>query len=206
MTASDDPQNTQVLLSLHDGGGQESLKIILRTRKGLWRDVASVPLEPCVLSNEHVLVGKMGYSLGDLEYIKRLAVAYAGISASRLRVGETATSHYSGAVAELSVELRCQVIALTRSTAKLEPLISLYPNITTLEFNSDVEADIAALKGTLPPAGADAFIDISPPKATVTPVDFNALCPYSRAVVLGAIGDIPLNYMTIMARNINIKG
>lgn len=217
VTSRDDPQNTQVLLGLHDNHGEPKSGRLFASWKGLWRDVAVMPLENCIPLNEDVLVGKMGYSFGDLEYIERLAVAHGGISAANLRAGETvvvapATGHYSGATAELAAEMGCRVIALTRSAERLKPLASRYPNnIISIEMTGDVEADTAAVRAVLPRAvGADAFIDVSPPNAGPSPPHFtvgmNVLRPYSRVILLGALPSVSISYWTTMVRCISIRG
>jgi NADPH:quinone reductase-like Zn-dependent oxidoreductase len=217
ITSRDDPQNTQVLLGLHDNLGEPKSGRVFSSWKGLWRNVAVMPLENCIPLNEDVLVGEMGYSFSDLEYIERLAVAHGGVSAANLRAGETvvvgpATGHYSGATAELAAQMGCRVIALTRSAEKLKPLASRYPNnVVPVEMTGDVETDTAAVQAVLPrAAGADAFIDVSPPNAGPSPTHFtvgmNVLRPYSRVILLGALPAVSINYWTTLFRNITIKG
>ncbi|EEU41649.1 uncharacterized protein NECHADRAFT_54141 [Fusarium vanettenii 77-13-4] len=214
VAARDDPDGTRVLIGLHDGGGKARDVEIFELYKGLWRDTATMPIENCLVLNEAILRDQMGYSYADLNYIQRLAVAYGGISAAGLRTGETvivapATGHFSGAVAEIAAQIGCRVIALSRSASKLEPLTSRYPRITALELTGETEKDIAAIR-KLCPEGADTFIDVSPPQATASPhhlsVSLDSLRPFGRAVFLGAMLGVSVNYMGIMTRNITIKG
>ncbi|KAM0426528.1 hypothetical protein ACHAPT_008220 [Fusarium lateritium] len=214
VAARDDPEGTRVLIGLHDGGGKERDGKIFELYKGLWRDTATVPIENCLVLNEAILRDQMGYSYTDLNYIQRLAVAYGGVSAAGLRTGETviiapATGHFSGAVAEVAAQIGCRVIALSRSASKLEPLTSRYPRITALELTGDAEKDLAAIRA-LSPEGADAYIDVSPPQATASPhhlpVSLGSLRPFGRAVFLGAMLNVSVNYMSLMSRNITIKG
>ncbi|KAM5344239.1 hypothetical protein ACJ41O_012776 [Fusarium nematophilum] len=214
LRARDDPEGTQALLGLYDGGGSAKPAKLFEAWKGLWRDVATVPAENCLMLNEAVLRDEMGYSFSDLNYIERLGVAYGGISAAKLRPGETviaapATGHFSGAVAELAAQMGCRVIALTRSAPKLAPLTSVYPRIIPLELTGDAEKDTAALRA-LCPNGADAFIDTSPSEATASPhhlpICINTLRSGGRVVFLGAMLDVTVNYIGLMARNITLKG
>ncbi|KAJ4172628.1 hypothetical protein NW754_002830 [Fusarium falciforme] len=214
VAARDDPDGTRVLIGLHDGGGKARDVEIFGLYKGLWRDTATMPIENCLVLNEAILRDQMGYSYADLNYIQRLAVAYGGVSAADLRTGQTvivapATGHFSGAVAEIAAQIGCRVIALSRSASKLEPLTSRYPRITALELTGDTEKDLAAIR-ELCPEGAEAFIDISPPQATASPhhlsVSLDSLRPFGRAVFLGAMLGVSVNYMGIMTRNITIKG
>ncbi|KAF7555031.1 hypothetical protein G7Z17_g2473 [Cylindrodendrum hubeiense] len=194
LNARDDPERTRVLLGLHDGGGQERPGKLFNAWKGLWRNIATVPLENCMMLNEAVLVKERGYSFGELNYIERLAVTYGGISAANLHVGETvivapATGHYSGAVAELAAQIGCRVIALSRTAAKLAPLTSHHPQTIALTLTGDEKRDTAAIQA-LCPNGADAFIDTSPPEATASPghlaPSLNTLSSGARVVFLGA--------------------
>jgi D-arabinose 1-dehydrogenase-like Zn-dependent alcohol dehydrogenase len=171
-------------------------------------------MENCFPLNEKILVDEMRYSFGDINYIERLAVAYGGVSAAQLHASQTvivapATGHFSGAVAELAAQIGCSVIALSRSASKLTPLTSRHPRITGLELTGDEGKDIAAIMA-LCPNGADAFIDISPPEATVSPhhlaVGFKTVRSGATVVFLGAMGDVKVNYVGLMGRSITIKG
>ncbi|WQF90174.1 Putative GroES-like superfamily, NAD(P)-binding domain superfamily [Colletotrichum destructivum] len=212
--ARDDPEGTRVLTGLHDGFGDPGQAKLFKKLGGLWRNVATVPLENAIPLNEKLLVDELGYSFGDLNYIQRLSVAYGGVSAAELRAGETiivapATGHFSGAVAEIAAQIGCKVIALSRSASKLEPLTSCHPRIAALQLSGDEKKDIAAIRA-LAPSGADAYIDVSPPSATASlhksTVSLASLRSFGRAVFLGMMFDVKVNYMSLMARNITIKG
>ncbi|KAH0422504.1 hypothetical protein CcaCcLH18_12763 [Colletotrichum camelliae] len=212
--ARDDPEGTRVLTGLHNGFGDPGQAKLFEQLGGLWRDVATVPLENAIPLNEKLLVDELGYSFGELNYIQRLSVAYGGVSAADLRAGETvivapATGHFSGAVAEIAAQIGCKVIALSRSASKLEPLTSRHPRIAALELSGDEKKDVAAIRA-LAPGGVDAYIDVSPPPATASPHHLTAslasLRPFGRAVFLGMMFDVKVNYMSLMARNITIKG
>ncbi|KAK4127411.1 hypothetical protein N657DRAFT_566061 [Parathielavia appendiculata] len=216
VVARDDPVGTQMLLGLSDLAAEKPRKLF-KAWPGVWADVAQVPLENCVPLDEAVLCDQKGYSFGDLEYIERLAVANAGIRAAHLRPGQTvvvcpATGHFSGAVAELAAQLGCRVIALTRSAAKLEPLTRRHPRILPVELTGDVARDAAAIRALCPrhTGAADALIDISPRAASANPTHLHAglasLRNYGQAVFLGALGDVAIPYISLMLRNINIKG
>lgn len=218
VSSRDDPVGTSILLGLFDGGEPKPQGLFAAWR-GLWRDVAVAPLENCLPLDEDVLVGRMGYTPADLEYIERLAVAHGGIGAAALRPGETvvvapATGHYSGATAELAAQMGCHVVALTRSAAKLAPLAAKHPDrIHPVEVTGDVAADTEAVRAALPRsavAGADAYIDVSPFEAGPNPPHFavgiNALRSHGRAVCLGALPAVQLNYLSLMIRNITLRG
>ncbi|KAF4454444.1 hypothetical protein F53441_3071 [Fusarium austroafricanum] len=213
LIARDDP-NVRVLLGLHDGAGPEADAKLFNLWKGYWKDFGLAPAENVIPLNEDILVKDMGYSVGDLTYIQRLSVAYGGICAAGLRAGETvivapATGHFSGAVVEIAAQIGCRVIALSRSAEKLKPLTSRYPRVTAVELTGEEEKDVAAIRA-LVPKGADAYIDVSPPPATANPHHLNtsikSLGTYGRVVFLGMMFDIKISYISIMARNITIKG
>jgi threonine dehydrogenase-like Zn-dependent dehydrogenase len=214
LKARDDHINTQILLGFTHLGADKPKKLF-DAWSGVWASVATVPQENCVPLNESVLCGKMGYTFDDLEYVGRLAVANGGVSVAALRAGETvivcpATGHFSGAVAEFAAQIGCNVIALTRSAAKLEPLTSRHANITPVELTGDVEADAASIRAVCPQGMADAMIDVSPPEATANPSHLysglQVLRCHSRVVFLGALGNVNIPYGTILLRNITIKG
>lgn len=212
VTARDDP-STRVLLGLHDGGGPDRDSKLFNLWKGFWRDIAILPAEIVVPLNEKVLVDEMGYSFGDLNYIQRLSVAYGGIKAADIQAGETvivapATGHFSGAVVELAAQIGCNVIALTRSASKLEPLIARFPRVTALELTGDEKTDTEAIRA-LAPDGVDAYIDVSPPAATESPhhltVSISSLRCFGRVVFLGMMFDIKVNYASLVLRDITIR-
>ncbi|GJC97758.1 hypothetical protein ColKHC_06584 [Colletotrichum higginsianum] len=210
--ARDDPEGTRVLNGLHDGFGDPGQTKLFKQLGGLWRNVATVPLENAIPLNEKLLVDELGYSFGDLNYIQRLSVAHGGVSAADLRAGETvivapATGHFSGAVAEIAAQIGCKVITLSRSASKLEPLTSRHPRIAALGLSGDEMKDVAAIR-TLAPGGADAYIDVSPPPATASPhyltVSLASLRLFGRAIFLGIMFDVKINCMSVMSRNITI--
>lgn len=220
LISRDDPEQTQTLLGLTDlGGGKPGT--LFNAWPGVWSDVASLPLENCVPLNEDILCNQLGYSLSEVQYIERLAVAHGGVRAANLRPGETvvvcpSTGQYSGAVAELAAQMGCQVIALTRSSAKLERIKSLYPErIHPLELSGGDESgtvsNIRALCSQhAAAAGADVVIDISPFEARGSHGHLTAalasLRAGGRAVFLGALAEVKVDYMSLMMRNITIKG
>ena len=210
----DDPEQTQFLLGLTDMGMSKQAKL-MKAWPGVWADVTTVPLENCITLDEDLLCAKMGYSFADLEYIERLSVANGGVSAAKLRAGETvvvcpATGQYSGAVAELAAQIGCRVIALSRSASKLEPLTSRYKNIVSLELTGDPEADTNAIRALCPHGAADAVIDTSPPTATGSSGHLTAALDsircHGRCVFLGALLEVTVPYMSLMMRNITVKG
>ncbi|KAG9254576.1 uncharacterized protein F5Z01DRAFT_80187 [Emericellopsis atlantica] len=214
ITARDDHDNTRILLGFSDLGAPKSKKLF-KAWPGLWADVATVPQENCVPLNESLLCDTMGYTVGQLEYIDRLAVANGGVSSAALRAGETvivcpATGHFSGAVVELAAQIGCNVVALTRSAAKLEPLTARHPRITPVELSGDVDADAKAIRAACPQGMADALIDVSPHEAAANPSHLHAglqvLRGHSRVVFLGAMDNVSIPYTSIMARNVTIKG
>ena len=220
MAARDDPVNTGVLFGLHraNGQGTEQAGVLFDHWKGFWQEVNTVPLESCIALDESRLMGELYYGFDDLMYLDRLSVAYGSISSAKLIAGQVvvvapATGHYSGAVAELAAQIGCRVIALTRNASKLKVLTSRHPNITAVELTGDRVTDVTTVRGLLPPtnnAGADAFIDVSPPQATGNSHHFDigleVLRPGARALLTGALQTVTIPYFNLMCRNITIIG
>jgi len=220
VAARDDPVNTGVLFGLHraNGQGTEQAGVLFNHWKGFWQDVNTVPLETCIALDEDRLMGKLHYGLDDLIYLDRLSVAYGSISSARLIAGQIvivapATGHYSGAVAEVAAQIGCRVIALARNADKLKPLTSRHSNVTAVQLTGDRAEDVANIRGLLPltnAAGADAFIDVSPPQATGNSNHFDigleVLRPGARALLTGALQTVTIPYFNLMYRNITIIG
>lgn len=139
--ARDDPEGAQVMLGQHDGGTDRT-RTLLAARKGLWTDVAAVPMEDCHVLDEKLLTG-MGYSLGDTLYLERLAGDTVTVRAE--------SGQYSGAVAELAAQLGCRVLALTRwwCSVRAGPTRSSRCRPTVYEATSrpgDLVSGLAALR------------------------------------------------------------
>ncbi|KAL2202855.1 NAD(P)-binding protein [Sarocladium strictum] len=210
--ARDNPHGVSAITGLLAMGPQSEK--IFKSWDGLWRDVATVPLEQCHTLNEAVLT-KMGYSFGDMQMLERLALAYGAFEAAKLKPGQTvivapATGNYSGAVAEVAASLGCHVIALSRSAAKLEPLTSRHPRITAVEIPSNAEDIPAAIQEACPPSGADAYIDVSPPLPGVAVAHFApciaAVRPHGHIVNIGMIFQANIDLYNVLAKNLTIKG
>ncbi|KAK2020708.1 hypothetical protein LX32DRAFT_658901 [Colletotrichum zoysiae] len=107
-----------------------------------------------------------------------------GLGAAGLRAGETvvvapATGYFSSAVAEIAeiaAQIGCRVVALSRSASKLGPLAGRHPRIAATASPHHLAVSLASLP------------------------------PFGRAVFLGMIFDVRVNYMSLMARNITVKG
>lgn len=221
----DDPVSSQILLGLHEGN-TEATRGLMRNawRDGVFKTIASAPLENTHRLNEPALLTSLSYTPSELVIaLARLVVAYGGTSAVSLKAGQTilvapATGYYSGAIAEVAVALGARVIALGRSAAKLQPLIdalaTAYPHSPRVQpavMTGDLAADTAAIRALLPPgaAGADAFIDITPPVPGTPahlPAALAALRPGAKAAFMGVLGGVEIDYASIMWRNISIKG
>lgn len=221
----DDPASSQILLGLHQGPTPATSRLMRDTwRDGLLKSIATVPLENTHRLDEPALLQSLGYTPSELAIaLARLVVAQGGVSSVGLKAGQTilvgpATGFFSGAVAEIAVALGARVIALGRSAEKLQPVIDALahtypfsPRVQSAIMSGDPTADAATIRALLPPgvAGADAFIDISPPMQGTPahlPAALDALRPGGKAALMGVLGPVEINYASLMFRNITIAG
>ena len=215
VVARDDPAGVQVILGLSEGFDDRSRRLYAHWG-GMCRDVALVSLERCVALDEAALTAR-GYSFADMVYLDRLSVAYGGFCAAGVHAGDTlivnpATGQYSGAVVELAASLGCRVLALTRSVDKLAALAARFPGLVVpVQMTGDAVADQAAIRAACPPGsgGADALVDLSPWAATSNPASLTAALAAVRGgghvALMGAMGTVPFDYMSLMFRSINVK-
>ncbi|KAK5991689.1 L-threonine 3-dehydrogenase-like protein [Cladobotryum mycophilum] len=183
-------------------------------RNGTWAELVKVPAENVHILDEHILTTKLGYKIEDLGYLSTLAVAYGGLSDVELRPGETvivapATGSFGSAAVFVALAMGAgKVIAMGRNENKLEQVLAgAGDRVVTVPMSGNVQVDTAALQnhGT-----ADVYFDISPPAADTTSymkASILALRPHGRVSLMGGIsGDVELPYLTIMFKNLTLKG
>ena len=212
--ARDDPDGYgQAVIGLLDGFTPGSKKLF-KAWGGLWCDAATVPLEQCYPLNEQTLTSQ-GYTVNDMQILERLCLAYGAFCAANLKPGQTvivapSSGAYSGSVAEVAAQLGCKVIALTRSAPKLEPLTAQHPSITAVEIKATEDETAAAIRAACPPAGADAYIDITPPLPGSAITHFkpclSAVRAFGHVILMGMLFDVQLDYLSVMTRSITMKG
>ncbi|KAK7755989.1 hypothetical protein SLS62_001931 [Diatrype stigma] len=212
--ARDDP-NVAIIAGLMDGLSAQSKKLASGAwRNGTWTTHAVVALENATPLDEGLLLGKLGYDVSELTYLTRFTVAYGGMSAMGVKPGETvivgpATGQFSGAAVEVASALGARVIALGRNTEVLSRLKETFARVETVILSGDVEEDAKAIQAFGP---ADAFIDISPTKASNAKLThitsaLKSLRRHGRVSLMGGIaGDISIPYQLVMMNNIEIKG
>lgn len=224
LRARDDPDATQVLLGMSDFHAGPAHATLFKQWEGTWATAATFPLENLIPLDEAVLCTRLGYTPADLEQIGRLAVAQGGLRTADVRPGDAivvapATGHHSGAVVELAAQIGCRrVVGLVRagSKGKLAPLTKLYPDrVVEVALTGDAGVDNAAVARALAltdgaEAKADAFVDLSPPEATPNPhmltVGLAALRHGGTAALMGIMGPVPIDYMSLVMRGITITG
>ncbi|KAH8671399.1 hypothetical protein BX600DRAFT_247909 [Xylariales sp. PMI_506] len=212
ITSRDDPE-AEILLGLMDGGTEKSKKLANNAwRDGCWTSHAVVPLENATPLDEDALVNKLGYSIDELCYLSRFAVAYGAVSALDIKAGETvivgpATGHYGGAAVEVAAARGARVIAFGRNREALAKIQSHVPRVEIAVLSGDVEKDAAALQAFGP---ADAYIDFSPFQVTnPTHVSsaIRSLRRRGRMVLMGGVStDISIPYWLVMLNSIEIRG
>jgi len=215
VAARDDPTGSQILFGLFDGTSPATKRLFAETwRDGLWAETCRVPLENCVVLNEEILMKKMGYSATNLAYLTRMAVGYGGVKGVDLRPGQTviispSTGQFSGATVEMASAMGAHVIALGRSPEKLARLKQKVQRVETITTTGDADADTAAIQKVLGNAGADAYIDLSPPHLSNPPymaAAMRCLRANGRVAFLGMPQDMRIESAVLLLKNITIKG
>ena len=146
-------------------------------------------------------------------------VPYGGLLAAGLKAGETllvsgATGNYgSAAVATaLAMGAGC-VVAPGRNERTLADLVRRFgPRVRPVTLTGNEDADRARMQAAAP-GPIDCVLDILPPSvsATVVRAAIMAVRPYGRAVLMGGVGmlggdDLSLPYPWIMRNCISIHG
>ncbi len=217
--ARDDP-NVQILWGVFDGPSPASKKFMADNwTMAAFAEYVRAPLENCYALNEKILCGDptaggLGYSPYDLLQLHHHLVAFGGLRAIDLKVGETvivapATGVYSGAAVQVAVAMGAKVIAMSRNIEALRKLQNTFPKgrVNIVQSTGDVEKDSAALKEWGP---IDAYIDVSPAQvksSTHVRSCFLALRQYARVALMGVISDdLAMPYALAVWNNLTIKG
>ncbi|KAH9892326.1 NAD(P)-binding protein [Xylariomycetidae sp. FL2044] len=211
--ARDDP-NVMFLQGLMNDGSPPVRKLADGVwRDGFWQSHAVVPLENATPLDEDRLLGRLGYTVPELTYISRFAVAYGAMSTGGIKAGETviigpASGHFGGAAVELASAMGARVIALGRTPETLAKLKAAVPRVETVTITGDVEKDTQAI---LAFGLADAFIDYTPHGVRAEPSHIRsammALRRRGRMILMGGLGaQIAIPYFMVMLKSIEIKG
>ena len=215
----DDP-NASILLGYLGGYDPYSNRLMDgEWRNGTLAQYTKLPLENIHPLNEEVLVNKLGYTLGDLNWLGPCLVPAGGLMEIDVRAGETvivapATGFFSGAAVHMALGMGARVIAAARNAKALAQMAETFKSterLVTVQLKGDVEQDSAALKAASgSPRGADAFIDFSPPtapKSTHLQAAIWALRPFGRAALMGGVvTNVEIPYVAVMSNSLRIQG
>ncbi len=215
--ARDNP-DVQILWGIYGGATPVSQKLMKDNwASATYAEYTLAPLENTWALDEKTLCGPvseggLGYALGELQSLATQAIPYGGFRGIDLKAGETviiapATGLVSGAAVGVAVAMGAKVIAGGRNIQVLRKLQTTFPQIKIVQFQGDVQADVAALKQNGP---IDAFIDISPVEAsTSTHVRscIMALKQYGRVSLMGVIkADVAIPYAYAVWNSITLAG
>jgi threonine dehydrogenase-like Zn-dependent dehydrogenase len=190
-------------------------------RNGSWAEKLIVPLENVHAIDEDVLVKQKGYSYSLLTWINALLVPYGGWVAGNVCPGETvivcfATGHFGAAAIHVALGLGVgRVVAVGRKIESLKAIQATYgeDRVSIVAIKGDADEDAKALRAATPQgAGADCFLDLSPPQASATAsthiqAALSALKSGGRAVLMGGVqGTVAIPYSDVMIRNLKISG
>jgi D-arabinose 1-dehydrogenase-like Zn-dependent alcohol dehydrogenase len=217
----DDPD--ALIISGHTGGQVDSGKKLI---EGEWRDGTlqkyhKSPLENIYPLDEKRLCGELGYSTSMLAVISLYAVAAGAIiEAADVKVAETVIvgpsgGNFGGLAVEVALACGANVIALGRSEAKLEAMMTKLgnpPQLSYVVMTGDTEVDTAAILCKTPNGkGAEVYNDW-------TPAELQGPAPYMAAAVRvlkrggrlvlsgGSSDNLPVSYGWIVIQDIQIKG
>lgn len=215
----DDP-DASILLGCHGGFDPAAKKLMNECwRDGTYAEFTKFPLENVFALDEDVLVGEMGYSMGDLCWILSCLTPFAGLHDLEAAAGETviicpATGRLGGAAVPTALAMGARVVAAGRNQLSLEALMAASGHtrrLKTVALHGDVQLDAEALRSaTQNGNGAECYLDFSPPNAG-TSTHFKAclktLRPRGRCALMGGMsGDIALPYTEIMFKNLQLRG
>lgn len=185
-------------------------------RDGFWTEYSHTPLENCYHLDENDLLGKpehggLGYGIGDLAYMNKLALAYGGFRSIGLRTGQTiiitpATGNHGGAAVQVASAMGARVIAVGRNINSLKELQQKIPRVFPVQLTGELKDDLKILSpfGTI-----DAFLDFTPSSMTY-PLHLKsclaAVKSYGQGLLMGfPRGDYSLLYGMMIGKNINIR-
>ncbi|KAF8860561.1 isopropanol dehydrogenase [Acephala macrosclerotiorum] len=214
--ARDDP-NKAILIGIHGGAAMGLMEG--EWRHGTFAEYAKFPLENVFLLNEDILLGKFGYTIEDLCATSNFLVPYGGLEEIGLKPGDTiivapATGKFGGGAVTMALAMGAKVIACGRNASMLSNMAEVFKEterLGTYVVTGDVETDTAALtKLANNGAGADAYIDFSPPsaaKSTHIQSCLSALRIKGTACLMGGIpSNIEINYQLVMMKSLRIQG
>lgn len=132
-------------------------------------------------------------------------------------------SHYSHRLGNAAIELAlamgaARVVGLGRNQARLESWKKELGNskaarVEVVALTGDVDKDTELIKAATPRgAGAEVFMDLSPPAATATATDLlksaiRSLKVAGRLILMGGVGpEVTLPYGEILLRDIQVYG
>ena len=215
----DDP-GASILLGWVAGFDANSAKLMQgEWRNGTLAEFAKVPLENLYALDEELLCKSLGYSFADLNWLGPCLVPAGGLMEIDVKAGETVivapgTGFFSGAAVHMALGMGAKVIAAGRNKVVLAKMVETFEateRFVTVQLSGDVGKDTAALKGAAgADAGADAYIDFSPPSAPKSPhlqACIMALRPFGRCVLMGGVfANVEIPYAFIMLNSIRIQG
>lgn len=180
-------------------------------RHGSYAEYMKCPLENLYALDEERLVKGRGYEPERLVYLGRLAVAMGGLRAIGVRAGETvvvapATGAFGGAAVHLASGAvgAGRVVAMGRSEEGLKGLRERFERVETVRIG---KGELEELRRLGP---IDAVFDISSPlaaKSTHIKSCVEALREGGRMALMGGVPeDVGIPYLTVMAKNLTLKG
>lgn len=178
-----------------------------------------MPLETVFKLDENILVKQMGYTPAELASLNYALVAYGGLRDIDLKAGEKiivapSTGKFSGAGVAVALAMGAVVIAAGRNKGALEQVQKAFAytgRLRIVQLTGDVSADTQALiTASGDPAGADAYLDLSPHAAAKSPhiaAVIGALRTRGRVSFMGGIFDtVEIPYIVVMYKSLRIQG
>lgn len=216
--ARDDP-SVSMLYGMHGGQSPESLKLMDGVwRNGTYAEYARFPLENLYPLDEDILLSTLEYSINDLCILPACLVPFGGLCEVDLRPGEVviiapATGRYGGAAVNVALAMGAVVIAAGRNQAALKNLEKIHhtTRLKIVQLTGDSHIDTQSFRAaTGKPAGADVYLDISPPAvqgSSLLASGIRALRAFGRCVIMGGnSGNVEFPYLEIMFSSIRIQG
>jgi threonine dehydrogenase-like Zn-dependent dehydrogenase len=147
-------------------------------------------------------------------------VPFGGLTDINLLPGETvivspATGRFGGSAVTVALAMGASVVACGRNEqtlARLRETFGTSGRLRTVVLTGDQDSDMQEIISAAGNGGrgADAYIDFSPnaaAKSTHIASAMAALRPFGRASFMGGIfGNIEINYISLMMRNLRIQG
>jgi NADPH:quinone reductase-like Zn-dependent oxidoreductase len=219
LRARDDP-DTVALLGFYVGDTPAAQRLARNAwRDGTYTERATVPLENVFALDEDMLVHQRGYTPAVLCSMLAPLVGFAGLCDVGLAPGETvliapATGAFSSAAVHAALAMGACVVAAGRNAGTLKALKDTFGStgrLKTVQLYGDLDTDTAAFRAASPCAGADVFLDFSPPAAAGSAhfaAGLAALRTRGRCVLAGGVRgpvEIP-SYVQFMHKSLRIQG